>query len=100
MSDVLNEVGVQNGLTVSTAAVSLTLPTGLRPTRALIYVGGAPIRWRSGGNAPTSTTGMFVKADGYIDLMAFDARGVISSIQFIRDTTAGADATLDITYFG
>ncbi len=100
MSDVLNQVGVQNGLTVGVAAVSLTLPAGLRPTRMLVHVKTSPIRWRAGGTAPTSTTGMPVAAGSYIDLMAFDARGVISTIQLIRDADAGADATVNVAFFG
>lgn len=91
-------------LTVSTTAVGFTLVTtgrGTRPTKAVIYVANQPVRYRS-FSAPTATAGIFVPANSYIYLMdpAVDYYAIISRMQFIRDTTAGADATLDYEFYG
>ena len=90
-------------LTVSTTAVSLTLPAAPHgnPKHVLIYVANAPIRWRADGTAPTSTTGMYVAANTYLEFIEplWDYRSIITRIQFIRDTTAGADSTLEIAFF-
>lgn len=95
----MNHVGEQT-LTVSTAAVALTLPTGLKPTHALIYIGVAPIRWRADDTDPTSTAGMFVAAGSYIDWTdpMGNYQGMISRLEMIRDTTAAGDATVEIAY--
>ena len=99
--EALNQTGQQT-LTVSTNAVSLTLPASPngRPKRALIYIGGQPIRWRADGTAPTATAGMPVGAGAYIEWVeGKDFYGLIKNVQFIRDTSATADATLEIAYF-
>lgn len=95
-----SQVGHQQ-LTVSTAAVALTMsPAGARPQHFVIYVGTSPIRWRADGTAPTATVGIYVAAGGYIDGMTGDNwTGWLNAVRFIRDTSAGADATLDIAYF-
>ena len=96
----LNDVGYQS-LVVSDSAVSLTKPTGLRPTHVLIGVSGGAIRWRSQPNdPPTPTYGSYVGAGGTIDWTRTDTNyaGLIDNVKFIK---AGvADATLEITYFG
>ncbi len=99
MGDVtLNQVGVQNALALGAAAVGLTFPTDLQPTRAIINVeAGAAIRWRADGTDPTATVGQRVPVGTSIDLLSFDARGVLRRIRFISDT--GATATLEIAYF-
>jgi len=95
----LNQVGIQNALSVSTVAVSLTVPTGTTPTHALIQVTGADIRWRADGTAPTTSAGVVVKADSYIEFMdpLEDYRGIIANFQAIRD--GGTDATLEVAFF-
>ena len=99
----LNQTGVQNALSVSTSAVSLTLPTGVnaRPTHAVIYISGAPVRWRADGTAPTATIGQFLGAESRIELMdpLTSYAGFLQNVQFIQDTTAGSAATLDAAFF-
>lgn len=87
-------------LTVSSSAVRLTVPSGTKPTHALIYVGGGAIRWLGGltaSSTPTASVGILVAAGGYIDWTdpGGDYFGLISNAQFIR---VGADATLDVIY--
>ena len=108
----LNQTGQQT-LTVSTTAVPLTLPTASnksRPKRVLIFCGpvGAAttnfVRWRADGTNPTATAGMVLQVGDYLDLTSMDGQeadfyGTISRIKFIRDTSAAADATLEIAYF-
>ena len=87
-------------LTVDNTAggVALTMPTSKTPRHALIYVGGADIRWLGGTTAPTATVGVLVTAGSYIDWTdpEGDYRGIMRSARFIR--TGGASATLDILY--
>lgn len=99
-----NQLGEQT-LTVSTAAVGLTLPLAadgenMRVSHGTIYVGGQPVRYRSDGTAPTSTTGMYVAAGSYIDCTdpGTDYWRFFFRAQFIRDTTATGNATLEIEY--
>lgn len=100
--DALNSIGHQQ-LTVSSTAVGLTVPTGTKPTHALITVQTDSVRWRADGTAPTAAVGNLIiataSATGVLDLS--DPNGIytqiIGNIQFIRVTT---DATLDIEYFG
>jgi hypothetical protein len=96
----INQIGAEE-LTVSTTEVPLTGVSGKTSNRVLIRVGGAPIRWRADGTAPTATTGMYVAAGGYIDWTdsVTNHRGLITNVQFIRDTSAGGDATLSVAYF-
>lgn len=84
---------------VSTSAVSLTTPGYAK--HVMIRVTGAPVRWRADGTAPTSTVGMYAGIGQYIEFMddEEDQRGLIKNIQFIRDTSAGADASLEVAYF-
>ncbi|HEX9704458.1 MAG TPA: hypothetical protein VGA20_04375 [Gemmatimonadales bacterium] len=96
----INQIGAEN-LAVSTSEVALTGVSGKTSNRVLIHVGDAPIRWRADGTAPTSTTGMYVAAGDYIDWTdsVTNYRGLIGNVQFIRDTSAGGDATLAVAYF-
>lgn len=81
-------------LTVSTASVGFaSIPTPARI--AFVTVATSPIRISFGVTAPTSTTGSFVSAGGSIEV---DSK--LGLFRAIRDTTAGADATLTIHYFG
>jgi hypothetical protein len=94
----LNQTGYED-LTVTDTAGGLASVPGGGTSRALIYVGGAPIRFRSDGTAPTATVGMFVPAGNYIDWTA-DSNGytsLINKASFIR--TTGTSATLRVMYF-
>ena len=94
----LNSIGHQQ-VTISTTAVSLTLPTDRRPTHAIIQCGATNgVRWRADGTAPTASVGIALAADSILDLSdpMGDYHTMIERIQFIR--SGGADATLDIEY--
>ena len=99
----LRQRGFQGPLTVGITAVALTKPSGLLPRHAFIYVADQPIRWRADVNdtAPTSTVGIFVAANSYIDWTDADKdyQSVIDHVRFITDATATGNARLDIAYF-
>lgn len=98
----LNQVGVQNALSVTTSAVALTLPTGRSPSHMIVYNNsGNPLRWRSDGTAPTSTNGMLLLANSYLEWMDpnFNYGSIIARIQFIRDSTAAGNGTLEVSFF-
>lgn len=87
-------------LTVSTTSVPLAdIPVGA--VRALIYVGTNPVRWRATPGDPTATSGMYVAAGNYIDWtdLGRSYRNLLESVEFIRDTSAGGDATVEVAYF-
>lgn len=92
-----NQIGWEV-LTVSTSAVTLTPGTA---KHALIRVTGAPVRWRADGTAPTATVGMFADINQFIEFMEVHDTysGILRSIQFVRDTSAGSDASLEVAYF-
>lgn len=95
----LSSIGHQQ-LTVSTSALSLTVPTGTRPTHALIQCGATnAVRWRADGTDPTSSVGIALAASTVLDLTdpMGDYSSVIAKFRVIR--SGGADATLDIEYF-
>lgn len=98
----LSQTGAQT-LLVTTAATGLTLPASphTRPCHALMYVGTSAIRWRADGTAATSTSGMYVAANGYIDFtdVGGDYSSVIARFSIIRDTSASSNATLEVAYF-
>lgn len=100
MAGGVNQIGAEN-LSVSTAAVALTGVTGMLPRHVLIYVGTSPIRFRADGTDPDATNGMYVAAGSYIDWTNVDNDylSMMNKVKFIRDTTAGADATLAVAYF-
>ncbi len=100
MSDALNQIGTQNALTVTNAAVALTLPTDLKPTRALIHnESGGDVRWRADGTDPTASSGNLLRTGFFIDWTRIDTNywGLIDKVRFFRD--AGVDATLEIGFF-
>jgi hypothetical protein len=86
-------VGFQ-ALTVSTNAVALTIPAGM-VTYAWIEVQDQPIRVRVDGTAPTATVGHYY-VPGQTDVLNEQE---LRRLQAIRDTAAGSDATLLITYY-
>lgn len=89
-------------VTVSTVAIGGTAAT-LAPTdgtraakAAVISVDTNPIRYRMDGQAAvTNTTGHYVAAGTTFTI--FGGKN-ISNLRMIRDSTAGADATVRITY--
>ena len=92
-----NQVG-REAVTVSTTAIGLTVPASAK--HAIIQVSTSPIRWCA-SEAPTSTTGIYISAGGTIEFMEVSDTysGILRNIQFIRDTSAGADATIEVAYF-
>lgn len=97
MSSPTNCILFEN-VTVSTSAVNLTTPGNAR--HVMIRVGTSPVRWRADGTAPTSTVGMYAAADTVLEFMEMgNYNGVINNVKFIRDTTASADAVLEVSYF-
>ncbi len=100
MSEAINQVGTQNALTVGASAVALTVPTDLKPTRALIHnESGGDVRWRADGTDPTASSGELLLAGERIDWTRMDTNywGLIDKVRFIRD--AGVSATLEIAFF-
>ena len=95
----INQIGRESLSVTTSAAGFASFPASAR--YAIIYVSTSPIRWRADGTAPTSTTGMFVDAGKYIEFMELTEgySGVLRNISFIRDSSAGANATLEIAYF-
>jgi len=80
-------------LTVSTTALSLTVPA--KAIRAVIGVEAQPIRWRDDGTNPTSSVGMLQKADTFIEI--YDPQA-LNAFKAIRQDAS--DATLNISYYG
>ena len=96
-----NELGTQT-LSVSTVAAGpLTPPAGTNPRHALVYVGANAIRWRADGTAPTPTSGMYLAAGGYLSWTdpLVDYSALIDRAQFIRDSAAAGDATIEVAFF-
>jgi len=97
------QTGVQNALSVSTAAVGLTLPgsanTRIKPTHCIIQVTAADVRWRADGTAPTTSVGIVVAAGSNIEFMdgTINYQSLIERIQFIRD--GSVDAVLEVAFF-
>lgn len=87
-------IGFQQ-LTVSTTAVTLTVPANC--TGALIRAESNPVRFRADGTAPTSSVGLPISNTDTIPLMLY-GNGTLKNFQVIR--SGGADATLDVMYFG
>jgi len=82
-------------LTVSTSAVTLTIPAGANS--CVITVENATVRYRSDGTAPTSTVGAAFYQNASA---AFKGLALMKALQFIRISTATGDATLTINYYG
>lgn len=78
-------------LTVSSTAVSLTIPAGKRVTFALVRCSTANVRYRDDGTDPTATVGEPLLAG---EVLEYDAN--VAAVKFIRQS---ADATLDISYY-
>lgn len=99
----LVQTGVQNALTVSTSAVSLTLPgsadSRIKPTHCIIQVLNANVRWRADGTSPTTAIGIQVSAGSNIEFMdgTLNYENIIERIKFIRDDAV--DAVLEVAFF-
>lgn len=94
MAETKTPVGYQQ-LTVSSAAVGLTLPAASNnvtgPRYAVIRCATANVRWRDDGTNPSATVGVPLNVG---EILEYD--GNLSAIKFIR---VSADATLDISYY-
>lgn len=93
------QTGIQNALSATTgAAVALTIPTGTKPTHAIINVVGASVRWRADDTAPTATAGLLVADGSNIEFMdpTIDYSGIINFIQLIG---ISGTATLEVAFF-
>ena len=97
---VLNAIGVQT-LAVSSAVVSLTLPSGKTPgpSHALLQnTGSNVIRWTADGTNPSATVGQQLVAGATIQFM--DPTGTYSGVlKFFKAIRESADSTLEIAYF-
>ncbi len=79
-------------LTVSTVAVTLTVPNG--SFMAIAVVQDADVRYRDDFTAPTATVGtLVINGQGLLI-----CKNSLTNIQFIRD--AGVDAVLNVSYYG
>ena len=79
-------------LTVSTAAVGLTIPSGT--TLVILQVNDQPLRWRADGTDPTASAGHTQLAE---DVFQLTVPEDISAFRAIRK--GGTDSELDIIYF-
>lgn len=93
------QTGVQNALSATTGgAVALTIPTGMKPTHAIIQVAANSVRWRADDTAPTATVGILVAAGTNIEFMdpMIDYSGLINFIRFIG---ISGTATIEVAFF-
>lgn len=77
-------------LTVSTAAVGLTVPANVHS--ALISTDAQTVRFRMDGGDPTATIGHKLPLDTFLEIY----RGDLTMVRFIA---TGSDATLFVTYY-
>jgi hypothetical protein len=87
-------------ITVSTNSIGGTAatynPSGARGAKcAIISTETSPIRFRLDGSAPTSTTGHYVAAG---TMFTIYGGAQVAGLRMIRDTTAGSDATVRVSY--
>lgn len=99
----LTQIGPTQTLTVSTTALRLTDSAIMRSATHLLAYSSDKIRWLAGGGAaPTSTSGMFIAAGGYLDWTeqpAVDYGQMIRQLQMIKDTGAAGDSTVEVMFF-
>ena len=93
-----NQIGWEV-LTVSTSSVGFTNANDGK--HMMLRVVGGPVRWRADGTAPTSTVGMLAENNLRLEFMdgGDHARGIVKNIRFIRDSSASADATIEVAFF-
>ncbi len=96
----MNQTGIQNALSVTTAAaVGLTLPSNRpKPTHAIIQVTANSIRWRADGTAPTATAGILVPAGANIEFMDL-ADNWIGVIKTFKAIGISGTAVLEVAFF-
>lgn len=88
-------------VTVSTVAIggtaaTITPTSGVAAKAAIVSVETNPIRYRIDGQAAvTNTTGHYVAAGTTFTIFGGEN---VTALRMIRDSTAGADATVRITY--
>ncbi len=87
-------VGKQVKLAVSTTAIGLTIPTGVKPNAAVITVTAQPLRWLANGDDPKADEGLIVAAFGEIVLSNY---GDITRFKAIRQ--GGTDAQIDVLFY-
>lgn len=81
-------------LTVSTTAVSLTVPAGT--IRAVLVVEDQDIRYRLDGTDPTATVGFLAKAA--MEPFELYGNNTLADLSAIRD--GGTDGVLSVHYYG
>lgn len=91
-NEALTAKGYQQ-LTVSTAAVALTVPKESRVAVMRIEVAANTLRWRDDGVDPAAGTGFLVDSG-----VPFEFMGDLKAFRAIR--SAAADAVLDVAYYG
>ena len=78
-------------LTVSTTALSLTVP--VRARQATLYVEDQPVRWTTDQTTPTASVGLLAKADTTLVLC-----GAAAMTRFRVIRQGGTDASVRVTY--
>lgn len=81
-------------LTVSTAALGLTIPKNANA--CMIIVENASIRYRDDGTDPTGDVGMLVFPANMIQL---NTAVQMAAFKAIRETSMTGDSTLNISYY-
>lgn len=95
LSEILNAFRKPRGyqkLTVSTAAVGLTVPDGA--ARGVVVVEAQPLRYRDDGTDPDANTGMLCVAATRFDI---ESREALLAFKAIR--SGGTDSVLSISYY-
>lgn len=88
----LRSLGYQQ-LTVSTAAVALTIPKECRVALMRLEVPANRLRWRDDGVDPAAGTGFLMDSG-----VALEFTGDLNRFRAIR--ADAADAVLDVSYYG
>lgn len=86
-------------LTITTTASGLTAATASGKWMAVAVLEQQPIRYRDDGTNPTATVGSIITATSTAPQAFVICGASLTAIRFIRDTTATANATLDVNYY-
>jgi len=84
--------GAQNGLAVTAAVVSLTVPDAAMV--ATLFVRTAPLVFKRDGNDPTATVGIQANVGDIIELVSRDE---LDQMRMIEQTST--DSAVDVEYF-
>lgn len=76
-----------------TTASGITIPSGVNPTRCLITVETANVRFRDDGTAPTTLLGMIIQKDS----QPFSYEGDLSAIKFI---SVSSSSIVEVALYG